>query len=226
MRHIPLALAAIALSSVIGLSLAFAQRNVELPEMEFFVTSRGMDHGANLQGLAGADAHCQMLAETVGAGHKTWHAYLSTQARDGQPAVNARDRIGTGPWHNARGAVISADQNELHGDTLAQAQLGSNLYKRSALNERGEVVNGVRDTPNQHDILTGSQLDGRAFTDDADHTCNNWTSEAEGSAQVGHSDRIGGGNTSWNSAHGSRGCSQRDLIGTGGAGFFYCFAVD
>jgi hypothetical protein len=226
MRHIPLALAAIALSSVTGLSLAFAQRNLELPEMEFFVTSRGMDHGANLQGLAGADAHCQMLAETVGAGHKTWHAYLSTQARDGQPAVNARDRIGTGPWHNARGAVISAGQNELHGDTLAQAQLGSNLYKRSALNERGEVVNGVRDTPNQHDILTGSQLDGRAFTDDADHTCNNWTSEAEGSAQVGHSDRIGGGNTSWNSAHGSRGCSQRDLIGTGGAGFFYCFAVD
>jgi hypothetical protein len=111
MRHIPLALAAIALSSLTGLSLAFAQRNLELPEMEFFVTSRGMDHGANLQGLAGADAHCQMLAETVGAGHKTWHAYLSTQARDGQPAVNARDRIGTGPWHNARGAVISAGQN-------------------------------------------------------------------------------------------------------------------
>lgn len=226
MRNISIATAAVALGSLISLSVASAQRVVELPEMEFFVTSRGMDHGANLQGLAGADAHCQMLAGTVGAGRKTWRAYLSTQARDGQPAINARDRIGTGPWRNARGAVISADQNELHGDTLAQAQLGSNLYKRSALNERGEVVNGVGDTPNQHDILTGSQPDGRAFTDDADHTCNNWTSEAEGSAQVGHSDRIGAGNTSWNSAHASRGCSQRDLISTGGAGFFYCFAID
>jgi hypothetical protein len=226
MRRLSIAVIAVGLGSVMGASLASAQRTLELPEMEFFVTSRGMDHGANLGGLVGADGHCQMLAETVGAGYKTWRAYLSTQARGGQPAINARDRIGTGPWHNARGAVISADQNELHGDTLAQAQLGSNLYKRSALNERGEVVNGVRDNPNQHDILTGSQLDGRAFTDDADHTCNNWTSEAEGAAQVGHSDRIGGGNTSWNSAHGSRGCSQRDLINTGGAGYFYCFAID
>ncbi len=226
MRRLSIALISVVVALFSGLHFASAQRVLELPEMEFFVTSRGMDHGANLSGLAGADGHCQMLAETVGAGHKTWRAYLSTQARDGQPAISARDRIGTGPWHNARGAAISADQNELHGDTLAQAQLGSNLYKRSALNERGEVVNGVRDNPNQHDILTGSQLDGRAFTDDADHTCNNWTSEAEGSAQVGHSDRIGGGNTSWNSAHGSRGCSQRDLIGTGGAGFFYCFAID
>jgi len=226
MRRLSIALIAVGLGSMSAVSFAFAQRTLELPEMEFFVTSRGMDHGANLGGLAGADRHCQMLAGTVGAGHKTWRAYLSTQARGGQPAINARDRIGTGPWHNARGAVISADQNELHGDTLEQAQTGSNLYKRSALNERGEVVNGVRDNPNQHDILTGSQLDGRAFADDADHTCNNWTSEAEGSAQVGHSDRIGGGNTSWNSAHGSRGCSQRDLIGTGGAGFFYCFATD
>jgi hypothetical protein len=226
MRRFSIALFAVGLGSMLAASLALAQRTLELPEMEFFVTSRGMDHGANLGGLAGADGHCQMLAGTVGAGHKTWRAYLSTQARDGQPAINARDRIGTGPWHNARGAVISADQNELHGDTLAQAQLGSNLYKRSALNERSEVVNGVRDNPNQHDILTGSQLDGRAFTVDADHTCNNWTSEAEGSAQVGHSDRIGGGNTSWNSSHGSRGCSQRNLISTGGAGFFYCFAID
>jgi hypothetical protein len=226
MKLVSIALAVMALGALASLSVASAQRIVELPEMEFFVTSRGMDHGANLQGLAGADAHCQMLAGTVGAGHKTWRAYLSTQARDGQPAVNARDRIGTGPWHNARGAVISADQNELHGDTLAQAQLGSNLYKRSALNERGEIVNGVGDNPNQHDILTGSQPDGRAFTDDDDHTCNNWTSEGEGSAQVGHSDRIGAGNTSWNSAHASRGCSQRDLISTGGAGFFYCFAID
>ena len=226
MRIIPVALAAITLGSLAGLSLAFAQRTLELPSMEFFVTSRGMDHGANLNGLAGADAHCQMLAESVGAGGKTWRAYLSTQARPGQPAINARDRIGVGPWHNARGAVISADQNELHGDTLEQAQLGSNLYKLSARNERGGIVKGVGDTPNQHDILTGSQPDGRAYADDADHTCNNWTSEGEGSAQVGHSDRIGGGNTSWNSAHASQGCSQRNLIDTGGAGYFYCFAID
>jgi len=225
-KKIFLAFAALALGTSIGLPLAFAQRNLELPEMEFFVTSRGMLDGGNLGGLEGADAHCQMLAESVGAGHRMWRAYLSTQARDGSPAVNARDRIGEGPWHNARGAVISENQNELHGDTLEQAQLGSNLYKMSALNERGEIVKGFGENPNQHDILTGSQPDGRAFADDADHTCNNWTSDDEGSAQIGHSDRIGAGNTSWNSAHASRGCSQRALIETGGAGFFYCFAAD
>lgn len=225
-RNISLAAIAVAVGSVSAVSIASAQRTVELPEMEFFVTSRGLLHGANLGGLEGADAHCQMLAESVGAGYKTWHAYLSTQTRDGQAAINARDRIGTGPWRNARGVVISADQNELHGDTLEQAQQGSNLYKLSALNERGEIVKGFGETPNQHDILTGSQPDGRAFTDDADYTCNNWTSEDEGLAQVGHSDRIGAGNTSWNSAHASRGCSQRALIETGGTGFFYCFAID
>jgi hypothetical protein len=194
--------------------------------MDFFVTSRGLGRGANLGGLAGADAHCQTLAAAVGAGNRTWRAYLSTQARPGQPAVNARDRIGNGPWRNARGQVIANNHNELHGDTLAAAQLGSNLFKLSALNERGEVVKGVGDIPNQHDILTGSQTDGRAYTDAADHTCNNWTSEGQGSAQVGHSDRVGGGNTSWNSSHASRGCSQKDLIDTGGAGFFYCFAAN
>ena len=227
MKKTSAALAALALASLAAIPSASAQRVVELPEMEFFVTSRGMDNGANLEGLAGADAHCQMLAENVGAGHRTWHAYLSTQARDGQPAVNARDRIGEGPWRNSRGQVIAMGHNDLHGDTLEAAQQGSNLFKLSALNERGEVVKGVGDTPNQHDILTGSQPDGRAFIDEADHTCNNWTSEAEdGSAQVGHSDRTGAGNTSWNSAHASRGCGQRNLIDTGGAGFFYCFAAD
>jgi hypothetical protein len=226
MNKLLIAVFAVALGTLGGISLALAQRTVELPEMEFFITSRGVQDGANLGGLAGADAHCQMLAEEAGAGNKTWHAYLSTQARDGQPAINARDRIGMGPWRNSRGDTISTDLGDLHGDTLEQAQQGNNLFKVSALNERGEVVRGFGETPNQHDILTGSQPDGRAYTDGADHTCNNWTSDDEGSAQVGHSDRIGAGNTSWNSAHASRGCSQRALIETGGAGFFYCFAID
>lgn len=226
MRKIQLALIAIGIGTLAGISFASAQRTVELPEMEFFVTSRALLHGGNLGGLEGADAHCQMLAEAVGAGNKTWHAYLSTQARPGQPAINARDRIGTGPWHNSRGVVISTDLGDLHGDTLEQAQQGNNFFKLSALNERGEMIKGFGENPNQHDILTGSMPDGRAYTDDADHTCNNWTSEDEGSAQVGHSDRIGAGNTSWNSAHATRGCSQRALIDTGGAGYLYCFATD
>jgi hypothetical protein len=215
------------LTASAGLALAAAaQRTAELPQMDFFVTSRGLNRGGNLGGLAGADAHCQMLADAVGAGTRTWRAYLSTQARPGQPAVNARDRIGAGPWRNAKGQIIAANQTELHGDTLEAAQLGSNLFKLSAFNERGEVVKGVGDTPVQHDMLTGSQTDGRAFTDAADHTCNNWTSEGPGTAQVGHSDRVGGGNTSWNSSHATRGCSQKDLIDTGGAGYFYCFAAN
>jgi hypothetical protein len=202
--------------------------------MTFFVTSVGLGKGGDLGGLAGADAHCLALAAAVGAGGRTWHAYLSTQARPGQPAVNARDRIGTGPWFNwsfaqlgqPQNAIISADLAELHGDTLVQAQRGSNLFKQSARNEHGEVIHGIGDTPPiQHEILTGSKWDGRAYTDTADHTCNNWTSSTTGSAQVGHSDRIGNG-SSWNSSNASKGCSQAALEGTGGAGLFYCFAIN
>jgi len=195
--------------------------------MTFFITSIGVGKGGDLGGLAGADAHCRALAAPVNGGTRTWRAYLSTQARPGQPAVNARDRIGMGPWYNSRGAVISEDQSELHGDTLLQAQRGSNLFKQSALTEKGEVVRGVGDPlPNVHDILTGSQPDGRAFPATGDRTCNNWTSSGPGSAQVGHSDRIGNNNASWNSSHATTGCSQDDLASWGGAGLFYCFAID
>ena len=203
-------------------------------KMTFFVTSVGISKGGNLGGLAGADAHCQALATAVGAGGHTWHAYLSTQARPGQPAVNARDRIGTGPWFNwsfaqlgaPQNAIISADLAELHGDTLVQAQRGSNLFKQSTRNEHGQVIHGIGDTPPiQHEILTGSKWDGRAYMDNADHTCNNWTSGSTGSAQVGHSDRIGNG-SSWNSSNATKGCSQAALESSGGAGLFYCFAIN
>jgi hypothetical protein len=217
------AVAALTVSLLSGVYVAYAGQ--QMP-MSFFVTSVGVGKGGDLGGLAGADAHCAMLAQAAGSTGKIWRAYISTQARPGQPAVNARDRIGQGPWYNSKGQPISQNQAELHGDTLEMAQRGSDLYKQSALNEKGQVVNGVGDTPNMHDVLTGSQLDGRAYTDNTDHTCNNWTSSGMGSAQVGHSDRSGGGNTSWNSAHPSRGCSQQDLVGTGGAGLFYCFAIN
>jgi hypothetical protein len=189
--------------------------------MSFFVTSVGKGDGANLGGLAGADAHCAALAKAANA-PGDWKAYLSTQ---GAGAVSARDRIGAGPWHNFRGQVISANQGVLHGDTIEQARIGNPLGKQLALNEKGEMINGVGDKPNVHDILTGSTADGRAYTDSADHTCNNWTSNSTGSAQVGHSDKQGGGNSSWNSTHPSKGCSQDNLVATGGAGLFYCFAV-
>ena len=217
------AVAALTVSLLSGVYVAYAGQ--QMP-MSFFVTSVSVGKGGDLGGLAGADAHCAMLAQATGSMGKIWRAYLSTQARPGQPAVNARDRIGQGPWYNSKGQPISQNQAELHGDTLEMAQRGSDLYKQSALNEKGQVVNGVGDTPNMHDVLTGSQLDGRAYTDNMDHTCNNWTSSGMGSAQVGHSDRSGGGSTSWNSAHASRGCSQQDLVGTGGAGLFYCFAIN
>jgi len=195
--------------------------------MGFFVTSVGIGRGGDLGGLAGADAHCAALAASVGAGNRTWRAYLSTQARPGQPAVNARDRIGAGPWYNSKGGLISQHQSQLHGDTLIEAQRGSNLFKRFALTEIGEVVHGVGDPgPNLHDMLTGSHTNGRAFTESTDRTCNNWTSSTSGSAQVGHSDRIGNGNTSWNSSHATTGCSQADLASWGGAGMYYCFAAD
>ena len=193
--------------------------------MGFFITSTGKA-GGNLGGLAGADAQCQTLAAAVGAGNRTWRAYLSTQ---GPNAVNARDRIGNGPWANARGAVVARDLAHLHGDTVELAQFGNNLKRDTALNEKGEMVNGFGATPNQHDMLTGSTPAGRAFTDAADHTCQNYTSEADGgsgSVQLGHHDRTGGGNTSWNSAHPSRGCSAPNLVSTGGAGYFYCFAAN
>lgn len=188
--------------------------------MSFFITSAGPGNGASLGGLAGADEHCRRLAETAGTRGRTWRAYLSTQAAGGQPAVNARDRIGSGPWHNARGVRVAASVAELHADS-------NGLNKQTSLNERGEVVNGRGDTPNRHDILTGSQADGTAFQIAEDRTCANWTSSGTGSAQVGHHDRTGGGQapTSWNSAHASRGCSQENLRGTGGDALFYCFGL-
>jgi len=190
--------------------------------MSFFVTSVGKGDGANLGGLAGADAHCQALAAAAGRGNATWHAYLSTQ---GSGAVNARDRIGSGPWFNARGQRVAQNLGDLHGDTIEQARLGNALGKQFSLTEKSAPVNGVGDTPNQHDILTGTQPDGRAYSDSGDHTCNNWANNGQGTAQLGHSDKQGGGNSSWNSAHPSRGCSQANLVATGGAGLLYCFAV-
>ncbi len=198
-----------------------AQQQPEQP-MSFFVTSAGKGDGANLGGLAGADAHCQALAAAAGRGAATWHAYLSTQGPGG---VSARDRIGGGPWYNARGQRVAQTLGELHGDTAEQARLGNALGKQFSLTEKGAIVNGVGDTPNQHDVLTGTQPDGRGYTDGGDHTCNNWTSNGNGTAQLGHSDKQGGGNSSWNSAHPSRGCSQANLVSTGGAGLLYCFAV-
>jgi hypothetical protein len=210
--------------------------------MSFFITSVSKGDGANYGGLAGADAYCQQLGTAAGRGAPVvWHAYLSTQ---GAGAVNARDRIGNGPWYNANGALVAMNVGQLHGDTIEQARIGNALGKQFSLTEKKERVNGVGDMPNQHDILTGSQPDGRAYTDAADHTCNNWTSNAEGpargappaagapppapgpSAQLGHSDKQGGGNSSWNSTHASRGCSQPNLVATGGAGLLYCFAVN
>ncbi len=194
--------------------------------MSFFITSVGKGDGANYGGIAGADAYCQQLAAAAGRGTGvTWHAYLSTQ---GQGAVNARDRIGNGPWYNARGQRVAQNIAELHGDTLEQARLGNALGKQISLTEKGTIVNGVGDMPNQHDILTGSMPDGRAYTDTMDHTCSNYTSNADGrgTVQLGHADKQGGGNGSWNSAHPSRGCSQPNLVSTGGAGLLYCFAVN
>ena len=194
--------------------------------MSFFVTSVGLGDGANLGGLAGADAHCQTLATAAGRGDSTWRAYLSTQ---GPNAVNARDRIGSGPWYASGGRRrVAMDVASLHGDTLELAQLGNALGKVISMTEKGDRVNGVGDSPNQHDILTGSNMDGTVYMGEGNTNCANWTANGEGSARVGHHDRQGGGQNpnSWNSAHSSRGCSQSDLQGTGGNGFFYCFAID
>jgi hypothetical protein len=188
--------------------------------MSFFITSVGPGHGADLGGLAGADAHCEHLAFAVGAGDATWRAYLSATAAEGRPPVNARDRIGPGPWYNFEGVMIARDVEHLHGDD-------ADITKRTVLTEAGQMVRGRGDSPNRHDVLTGSGLDGRVIDSGDDTTCSNWTSSGEGSALVGHFDRTGGGQnpTSWNAAHGSRGCGQADLRSTGGDGLFYCFAV-
>ena len=207
--------------------LAVGPASAQSANTTFFVTSKGVGNGANLGGLAGADNHCQTLAQAAGFGApKTWHAYLSTQAADGKPAENARDRIGKGPWQDVKGVVIAKDVAELHGT--------NNINKQTALTEKGEVVNGYGDQPNRHDMLTGSQPDGTAFGPETDRTCKNWTSSTQGAAMLGHSDLNGppGNPTakSWNTAHPSRGpdggCSQNDLKSTGGDGLFYCFAVN
>jgi len=211
-----------------------AQAAAPAQPMSFFVTSVGKGDGASYGGLTGADAYCQSLAAAAGRGVATWHAYLSTQ---GAGAVNARDRIGAGPWYNARGQRVAMNVGELHGDTIEQARIGNALGKQFSLTEKTIVengviktgiVNGVGDMPNQHDILTGSQPDGRAYTDAMDHTCSNYTSNADGrgAVQLGHSDKQGGNNSSWNSTHASRGCSQANLVSTGGAGLLYCFATN
>jgi hypothetical protein len=208
-------------------SLAAQPAQAQSADTSFFVTSTGISNGGNLGGLAGADNRCQTLAQAAGIGApKTWHAYLSTQAADGKPAVNARDRIGKGPWQNSKGVVIARDVTELHG--------ANNLTKQTALSEKGDVINGRGDTPNRHDILTGSQPDGTAFAAGDDRTCKNWTSSTQGAAMLGHADRTGlrddDASRSWNSSHPSRGpdggCSQADLKSTGGDGLLYCFAAN
>ncbi|WP_339630391.1 hypothetical protein [uncultured Sneathiella sp.] len=187
--------------------------------MSFFVTSVGMGNGANLGGLEGADAWCTKLATDAGAAPKTWRAYLSTQ-EEGKRGISARERIGIGPWYNALGELIASDLDMLH--------LSPNITMRTALDEKGNRVKGRGDKPNEHDILTGTMADGTAYFPSVteDKTCSNWTSSTEGSATVGHHDRHGGGNTSWNAAHDSRGCSPDNLKSTGGNGYFYCFAAD
>ena len=220
---------ALAIALAAGSYLVLAQqpgRGGPPQPMSFFITSVPKGEGANYGGLAGADAYCQQLATAAGRGAPvTWHAYLSTQ---GPGAVNARDRIGNGPWYNANGALVGRGVAQIHGDDINDARMGVIFGKQMSLTEKKGIVNGVGDMPNQHDILTGSQPDGRAYTDGMDHTCSNWTSSADGmgSAQLGHSDKQGGGNGSWNSTHASRGCSQPNLVSTGGAGLLYCFAVN
>ena len=200
-----------------------AQQQQSQQPMSFFITSVGSGDGANLGGLTGADAHCEALALAAGVTNRQWRAYLSAQGGGGQPQVHARDRIGTGPWYAANGQILAASVADLHGDFQRDR---NQINKRNALNEKGAMVNGQGDSPNQHDILTGSDSHGRALIGTAENTtCNNWTSNSAGSTMVGHHDRSGGGNSSWNAAHMSRGCSQQDLVGTGGAGLFYCFAI-
>ena len=212
--------ASVAFVALVGSAQA-QQQAPQAPNMTFFVTSVGSGKGADLGGLAGADAHCQQLGTAAGAGSKTWRAYLSTnQGAQGGP-VNARDRIGKGPWQNFKGTVIATSVEDLHSDNVK-------LGQENSLTERGTMVSGVGMTPNWHDVLTGSQMDGTAWPGNMNLTCANWTSSTFGSATVGHIDRRGGQMTvfqrSWNASHMSRSCSQPDLIATGGNGLFYCFA--
>jgi hypothetical protein len=221
--------ASIVLSALAAVSLlATWPAQAQTADTSFFLTSDGIGNGGNLGGLAGADNHCQTLAQAAGFGApKTWRAYLSTQAADGQPTVNARDRIGKGPWQNSKGVVIAKDVADLHS-------ANNNLTKQTALSEKGEVINGAGDKPNRHDVLTGSQADGTAFAAGEDRTCKNWTSSTQGAAMVGHFDRKGlrddEPSKSWNTSHPSRGpdggCSQADLKSTGGDGLLYCFAAN
>ena len=220
-------LSAVALA-LLGSAAVLAAQAPPQP-MSFFIASTVPGTG-NLGGLAGADAICQNLAAAFGAGAHTWHAYLSQQQQGNIPSVNARGRIGPGPWYNAKGALVASNAADLHGD---QQRDRNNIQKTTALNEKGEMVKGVGDMPNEHDMLTGSDSDGRAFTDGIDHTCANWTSDGTANAagapvraMLGHSDRSGGGNTSWNAAHMSQNCTKAGLIATGGAGHFYCFAIN
>lgn len=221
-----MAMAALGLAVAVPSAMVLAQGAPApaKPPMTFFVSSRGIGQGGNLGGLEGADAHCQKLATEAGRGDARWHAYLSTQ---GPGAVNARDRIGKGPWHNFNGDLIASDLGVLNGDTAEQARIGNALGRRYSLSEQGEMINGSGDMPNRHDILTGSQSDGTAFPASAgDKTCHGWTSSDAGAAQLGHSDKQGGGNASWNSSHVSKGCSVPALKSTGGDGLLYCFAVN
>jgi hypothetical protein len=218
-------LAAFIVSAFVA-SPALAQQGAPANAMSFFVTSVGSGKGGNLGGLIGADRHCQMLAMAVGAGNKEWHAYLSENGSAGHPSINARDRIGTGPWYNAKGVMIASSVADLHSDN-------NKISKQTALTEKGDVVNGRTDTPNKHDMLTGSQPDGTAYpgSDSANTTCGNWVRyfPMSGKARVGHSDRDGtdpATGKSWNSSHDTMGCSQDELKATGGDGLFYCFAVN
>jgi hypothetical protein len=218
--------AVIVLSAVLTTPGIQGQGQAQMPTqpMSFFITSTPIGDGGNLGGLAGADAHCQKLAAAAGAGSKMWRAYLSQAGAGGQPPINARARIGDGPWYNAKGELIAANVADLHGD---QQRDRNNIRKPNALNEKGGMVNGVGDMPNQHDILTGSDSTGRVVVGSAAvTTCNNWTSNGPGNAIVGHHDRLGGGNSSWNAAHSSAGCSQESFVKTGGAGLLYCFAAN
>jgi hypothetical protein len=218
----PVAYALTSITLFVALSQTSIAAHHEVSEnISFFLTSKGPGNGADLGGLSGADSYCHELAASVGAGDKKWRAYLSTSAEGNKPSVNARDRIGNGPWFNAKGVKVANNVDDLHSDN-------SKLSKENSISEHGEVINGRGDKPNRHDILSGSDLQGYLMSGDGDKTCANWTSQGEGSAQVGHHDRTGGGQnpTSWQSAHGSRGCSQENLQSTGGDGLFYCFAAE
>ena len=228
MKRVLTSLLAVTAMTMVGSQAASGQAQQAAPPpqpMGFFITSVGSGNGGNLGGLAGADKHCQSLAAAVGAGGRTWRAYLSAAAGGGQLQVNARDRIGSGPWYNAKGVLIAANVADLHGDVERDR---NNIRKPTALDEKGAEVKGVGDQPNQHDILTGSDSHGRLPIGGANTlTCNNWTSSADTERTiVGHHDRLGGANASWNAVHLSGGCSQENLVQTGGAGLFYCFAAN